>query len=116
MFFDKTCTISAISYTTLDWTAKRVYTPVYTGISCNFEQNKSLLRGVEISESSKDIKYTVVMPVEYNDVKVGYLIELTDPTLWNMGKYMVASIDASKSLSGVIDCITLYCQITKWQL
>lgn len=115
MFFDKTCKIYSVTYTTVWWFAKKENVLLYNNIICNFEQNKKKLVNTEYANNVNVPDYVVVLPIQYNAVRENMVIELIDPVLWSMGEYIVSSVNADKSIWGGIDCITLYATIVKWQ-
>lgn len=114
MFFDKLCTISTVSYTTVKWQRQRSLTALYSNIQCNFEQNKKKLYNPDYANNVNVPDYTIVIPVQYNAVRENMTIVLTDPILWNMGTYVISSVNANKSITWGVDCITLLAQIDKW--
>jgi hypothetical protein len=116
MFFDKTCNIYTTTYSTVWGVSKRKYTLLYSNVPCNFEQNKQLLKWTGYAENTDTPQYIVVMPLTYNLVRENYKIVMTDPFLWPIGNYIISSVNANKSISGWIDCITLYVSNMKWQL
>lgn len=116
MYFDKLCTISCVKYTKVWGTSKRIYSCIYDEkVPCNYEQSKRSFGSREYAENTDTPWYTVVLPIEYNKVRENHVIELEDPIMWCIGTYIVSSVDAYPSLSGSIDCITLSCDIMKWQ-
>jgi len=115
MFFDKLCTISATTYTTVGGFSKRTYTTLYENIECNFEQNKKKLVNTEYAQNANVPDYVVVLPVAYNEIQENQKIILIDPVLWSMWEYIISSVNADRSIWGGIDCITLYVQAMKWQ-
>lgn len=116
MFFDKTCNIYTTTYSTVWGVSKRKYTLLYSNVPCNFEQNKQVLKGTAYAENTDTPQYIVVMPLTYNLVRENYKVVMTDPFLWPIGNYIISSVNANKSISGWIDCITLYVSNMKWQL
>lgn len=115
MFFDKQCTISAVTYTNVWGFPKRTYTDLYVWIPCNFELNKELLRGTDTGENVDMPKYTITIPIKYNQVRENFLIQLIDPVLGSVWQYIISRVSADQSISWHIDCITLYAQEIKWQ-
>jgi len=81
MFFDKLCTISATTYTTVGGFSKRTYTTLYENIECNFEQNKKKLVNTEYAQNANVPDYVVVLPVAYNEIQENQKIILIDPVL-----------------------------------
>jgi hypothetical protein len=116
MFFDKTCDIYTTTYSTVWWVPKRTYTKLYSDIPCNFEQNKQVLRWTGYAENTDIPQYIIVIPLTYNLVRENYKVVMTDPFLWTLWDYVISSVNANKSISGWIDCITLYVSNMKWQL
>lgn len=115
MFFDKTCKVSAVTYTTVWGASKRTYNTIYDGIECNFEQTKQWLHTRDYAENVGLPKYEVVLPMTYNQVRENQTIELIDPVLWSMWLFIIGSVNASPSIGGGIDCITLFAHAMKWQ-
>lgn len=116
MFYDKKCTIYSVTYTKVWGTGKRTYTAIYTDIECNFQKSKENLRNTDYANNVDLPKYTVTLPIKYNQVREAQKILLTDPDLWNMGEYIIGTVQADRSQSGTIDCITLHVHEMKWQL
>lgn len=116
MFFDKLCTIYSISYQTVWWFPKRVYTKLYNKIPCNFEKPRERfwMSSKDYAENVDLPKYTIVLSTTYNQVRENQEIVLTDPTLWDVGRYLISRVDANLSMSWSIDCITLFAEEMKW--
>jgi hypothetical protein len=93
IFFDKTCSISSVSYTTVGGVAKRGYSTLYSNIPCDFyPPSKRTMESMQYAENVKDIRYEVVLPISYNAIRENQVIELIDPVLGNRGKYLVATV------------------------
>ena len=116
MFFDKTCTISQTTYNKVGWTSKRIYTPIYIDIECNFEVKRMSKYNEELGKNMYELKYIVVIPLQYNLIRENYVVELTDPDLWLRGTYIIDDVQADRSIWGDIDCITFIAKEIKWQL
>lgn len=116
MFFDKTCTISQVTYNKVGWTSKRVKTAIYTDVECNFEVKKMQQNNEELGKNPYELKYIVVVPLQYNLIRENYIVELTDPDLWYRGSYIIDDVQADRSIWGEIDCITFIAKETRWQL
>lgn len=116
MFFDKKCTISTTTYTTVWGVKKRAYTPLYSLIECNFEANEKRMSNTDYANNVELPTYIVVLPVKYNQIRPNQKIVLIDPVLWEVGTYITGTAQANKSISWLIDCITLPVYAQKWQL
>ena len=114
MFFDKTCSIYTTTYTTVWGVANKTYTLLYEDIPCNYEQNKAGFYAKGFADNVDIPKYIIVIPLTYKLVRENYKIVLTDPFLWELWSYVISSVNANKSISGWIDCITLYAETLKW--
>jgi len=114
MFFDKLCTIYSVSYQTVWWFPKRVYIKLYNKIPCNFEKDRNFMYSKDYAENVDMPKYKVVLPINCNLVRENQEIVLTDPTLWDLGRYIIGHVDASISMTWSIDCITLSVEQMKW--
>jgi len=116
MFFDKICTIIQTTYNKVGWTSKRVNTPIYTDIECNFEVKRIQTYNEELGKNAIDLKYVVVVPIAYNLIREDYTVELIDPDLWSRWTYVITDVQADRSIGWWIDCITFIAKDIQWQL
>jgi len=80
-FYDKRCTISTTSTTTVKGALMKSFSALYTNIPCSYRQaNDAALSITQASRDTDIKKYTMNLEPAYTGVKIGDRVELFDWT------------------------------------
>lgn len=107
---DKKCSIFSVEPTIKDWEQVISEVVKYTSVACDFYPSNK--QGA-FWKNNQAIQYPeflreVVLSWEYTDVRSWWIVELLDPSMWSMGKYIVLPYPVSyRNISWNIDSIVL---------
>lgn len=111
---DKYCTIYGTSMQIVNEEQVESATVKHNNVLCDFYPSNTKWSFAKNNQSIQypDNTWEVILPLCCNDVKSWWTIELIDPNMWNMGKYIILPEPvAYNNLAGNIDTIVL--QVTR---
>lgn len=94
-WMDKTCNVSSIAPDSTSSSAVPITTPLYTGIKCDYWKawRWSNLNSTQISDSTDQDRYNVVLEADKIDVRIRMEIDLISKTWRDDGKFIIDSIE-----------------------
>lgn len=107
-FYDKTCTIERVTFTSVSGWSKPVMTTTYTDIPCAFwAVNKTNLQDAPEAQEVDKKNYTANLQGQYTDVRLWDYLTLKDKTWISLWKFLVIDTIQYPDLRDNIDNIAL---------
>jgi len=106
-FLNQTCNIVSITKTISWWEEVKTETAVYTSIHCYYYASKQTLDETWLANNTDLSWYKVMLEASKTLVRQEMIIEITDPDLWSIGKFIITWVKVNRLINGTKDSIEL---------
>ena len=111
----ETCSIYEKSVTFDKWLESTTYNSIYTNIPCHYyKQSWKVIISNDWSKNTLTWTYKISVNPQFNNLKRGYLVEVTDSILWLLGKFVIDDIKPNKFWWKLDSFTIILTKIVKW--
>lgn len=106
-FLNQTCSITSKTISVVWWEETTTFTPVYTSIPCYYYQQSQTLKVTDEALNTDVSDYRVIIEASRVNVRKDMIIEISDPNIWNIWKYLIEWVKVNYLIDWSIDSIQL---------
>lgn len=106
-FLLNTWTVTKTTSTFSWWESTKTEETIYTDIPLDYYRAKDNLAETDLAEDTKSFKYVAIIEPWKTDVRVWMNITISDPALWEIGKFRITWVKMNRLLGSINDHIEL---------
>ena len=111
MFLDNIATVTRTTATNTNGVESFSTTTIYNGIKCHIYSLRGKLDDTTIAVNTADNMWAVIVEPTSSNIRLGDILEISDPLLWAIGKYQIVSQPkANRLIDGSVDSIQFSCK------